>query len=322
MQKYSVAMCTCNGEQFVKEQLESILSQTILPEEIVISDDRSTDNTLGVVESISRSSPVSFKVIRNKERLGVGNNFMQCIHNCTSPIIFTSDQDDVWLPQKAERILNVFQNHSKALLVFSDGELVDGFAQPLGETIWHGLRISHKMVDKGDWFSYLLRGGYVAGSAMAIKKELASGINSIPRNWLHDEWLAFAAAIQKGIIAYPESLFLYRQHSGNVMGMKRLGFWGHVKRWKESLGKIQNTRGIKLLFYGDIKDAFANMLSLEQERQLSKCIRFLVDGQELMNQKKSKRITTVTRNIFNHGYQRFSSGFFSVLRDLTCSFLK
>jgi glycosyltransferase involved in cell wall biosynthesis len=219
---YSVAMCTCNGERFVKEQLESILRQTVLPKEIVISDDLSTDNTLDIVETTLKESNVSFRILRNKVRLGVGNNFLQCIHQCSSPIVFTCDQDDVWLPQKAEQMLEVFRENPQALLVFSNGQLVDENSHSLQASIWQSLRISRKMVKDGNWFSYLLRDEYVTGAAMALRKELVASVLTIPNPWLHDEWLAFAAAMQDGLVAYPKVLFFYRQHNKNVMGMKQL----------------------------------------------------------------------------------------------------
>ncbi|MFA6690246.1 MAG: glycosyltransferase family 2 protein [Sphaerochaetaceae bacterium] len=318
---YSVAMCTCNGERFVKEQLESILRQTVLPKEIVISDDLSTDNTLDIVETTLKESNVSFRILRNKVRLGVGNNFLQCIHQCSSPIVFTCDQDDVWLPQKAEQMLEVFRENPQALLVFSDGQLCDENGEPLHETIWHGLRISAKMAQAGDWFSYLLRGGYVTGAAMAIQKELSLGISTIPSPWLHDEWLSFSAAIKDGVLAYPEELFLYRQHGRNVMGMKKLGFWGHVKRWRNSLSEIQETRGIKLRYYQDLESAFDNELTKQQRESIVQCIRFLEESQGLAKKKKFARLTVIARNVLNKAYGRFSSGFFSVLRDFARSML-
>jgi hypothetical protein len=198
---------------------------------------------------------------------------------------------------------------------------VDENSHSLQASIWQSLRISRKMVKDGNWFSYLLRDEYVTGAAMALRKELVASVLTIPNPWLHDEWLAFAAAMQDGLVAYPKVLFFYRQHNKNVMGMKQLGFGERVERWKNSLILIQDTRRKKICFYQDIEREFLKELTEKQHKSLSQCISFLEECQTLRRKKIGKRFLIVMHNVLNLRYYRFTSGFFSVLRDITCGFL-
>ena len=171
MKQYSVALCTYNGEKYIAEQLNSIIGQTVIPQEIIISDDGSTDSTLQLVDEILRKSCIKYKVVRNYKKRGVSGNFANAIGLCSSEIVFTSDQDDVWIKNKAEEMLKKFDNNN-VWLVFSDGELVDSALKPLGCSMWSSVDLTSNMLNKKDWFAYLLNRCLVTGAAMAFRKEL------------------------------------------------------------------------------------------------------------------------------------------------------
>jgi glycosyltransferase involved in cell wall biosynthesis len=117
-QRLSVALCTYNGTQYLQEQLDSIAAQTKLPDELVICDDRSSDNTVEIIKLFS--SKVSFPVHLhiNEINLRTIKNFEKAISLCTGDIIVLSDQDDVWKPCKTERILRCFQKKSRKWVCF------------------------------------------------------------------------------------------------------------------------------------------------------------------------------------------------------------
>lgn len=92
----SIALCTYNGEKYIEEQLESLIHQTCQPDEIIICDDQSKDNTVNIAKSLLGSWPGAWKVIINKKNLGYKKNFQKAISLCRGDIIFLSDQDDVW----------------------------------------------------------------------------------------------------------------------------------------------------------------------------------------------------------------------------------
>lgn len=102
----SVVMCTYNGEhRHLSEQLDSIFAQTLLPSEIIVQDDCSTDGTLALLESYAAKAPqgMSFRVFRNDAQQGINRNFFSAMARATGDYIAISDQDDIWMPTKIER---------------------------------------------------------------------------------------------------------------------------------------------------------------------------------------------------------------------------
>ena len=89
--KISVGICTYNGEKYIREQLESIINQSIKPDEIIISDDASEDNTIQIIESILSESDISYIINKNDVRQGLHSNFTKCFELCTGDVIFSCD---------------------------------------------------------------------------------------------------------------------------------------------------------------------------------------------------------------------------------------
>lgn len=100
--KISVVMCTYNGAEYLPEQLDSILAQTLPPYEIVVQDDGSTDGTLALLQSYAERYPNLLKVYQNEGAKGINSNFFSAMHRATGEFIAISDQDDVWMPEKLE----------------------------------------------------------------------------------------------------------------------------------------------------------------------------------------------------------------------------
>lgn len=102
--KTSVALCTYNGEKYIKEQLDSILNQTKKVDEIIVCDDCSSDKTVEILNHYSSTNPGLFKIYINEQNLRSVKNFEKAITLCTGDIIFLSDQDDFWVNEKSGRI--------------------------------------------------------------------------------------------------------------------------------------------------------------------------------------------------------------------------
>ena len=227
----SVAIATYNGEKFFFEQLESIRHQTLLPQEIVISDDNSSDTTLAIIdqalpEKWRKDNGVALKVLRNAEALGPGKNFEQAILSCTRDFIACADQDDLWVPHKLEVLLEAFSKHPEALLVHSDAELVDSTGTPIGMTLSEGLSFSEKelfLLDSGHSLPAIIKRNLVTGATMMVKRELVEISLPLPRDELHDGRLALVASLLDAIVFVPEKLIYYRQHDGNQIGGKPMG---------------------------------------------------------------------------------------------------
>lgn len=131
--KISVAMTSYNGEKYILEQLESIRTQTRMPDEVIILDDRSSDNTVPLVESFIRENHLSgWNIIVNDKNLGWKKNFLEAVRRTTGDIVFFSDQDDVWLPEKIQKMSSAMIERKMGAL-YGTKEIIDGDGVALPE---------------------------------------------------------------------------------------------------------------------------------------------------------------------------------------------
>src|ERR1051325_2274006 len=134
--RLSIALGTYNGGVYLKEQLESLAAQTRMPDELVISDDHSTDDTLRLVEEFAATADFPVRLSVNESNLGIAKNFEKAISLCRGDVIVLSDQDDVWHPDKLESVERVFESKPQLSLVFSNAELVDETLRLYDETLF------------------------------------------------------------------------------------------------------------------------------------------------------------------------------------------
>jgi len=123
-------MCTYNGERFLRQQLESLLNQTCKPDEIIICDDASSDNTVAIAQEFAQQAGVTVHVHINAQNLGYIKNFEQAIRLCTQDLIFLCDQDDLWQSTKIEQMVAAFDAEPCVGLVLHDFCRIDGLNQP------------------------------------------------------------------------------------------------------------------------------------------------------------------------------------------------
>ncbi|MBX9718337.1 MAG: glycosyltransferase, partial [Microbacteriaceae bacterium] len=195
----SVAMCTRNGARFVAEQVRSILSQSIVPRELVVGDDASTDDTIAVIEAAVAAAraerpglSTELRVLRRDEPLGVTANFEATIAACTNTLVALSDHDDVWRQGRLARLLPLFDDPSVDL-VHTDARLVDEDGTPSGLLLLEALEASaaeRRALRTGHAFDVLLRRNLVTGATVILRRSLAETAAPFPPSWLHDEWLA------------------------------------------------------------------------------------------------------------------------------------
>jgi glycosyltransferase involved in cell wall biosynthesis len=200
-EQISVALCTYNGVRFITEQLDSILSQTVLPAQIVVSDDGSSDGTIECIEQFwaetIRNKPIlnsiELKILRNANSLGVTKNFEQALKACTHSLIALCDQDDVWVATKLEQLSEMFAENKKLLLVFTDSRLVDAEGRPLGHSSFDALRVSpteRTSFEKQQGSQVFLKRNLATGATMMLRRQLLDVATPFPTEWVHDEWLA------------------------------------------------------------------------------------------------------------------------------------
>ncbi|MBO4621699.1 MAG: glycosyltransferase family 2 protein [Paludibacteraceae bacterium] len=198
-------MATYNGAAFVEEQLRSILAQLGENDEIIVSDDGSTDATLAVIRAVNDPR---IRLLPPHEPLGSTRNFYRALDAAQGNIIFLSDQDDVWLPGRVEHCLKELE---KAYLVVTDCQVVDESLQVLYPSLFrlYGLR-------EGLWHNLLRCGFY--GSLMAMRRSVVERAKPWPKNdelIKHDWWLGMVAE-KTGTVRFVDDrqYVLYRRHQG------------------------------------------------------------------------------------------------------------
>lgn len=207
----SIAMCTYNGDRFLKEQLISILNQDYLNiTEIICVDDNSSDNTWNILTEFSIKND-KFKITQNTTNIGFIKNFEKAILMSKSQFIAIADQDDIWKPNK---ISNLVQAIGSNLMVYSDNYFIDGNGNSLG------IKSSdiRNITSCSNCLS-LTFFNVISGHTMLINRDLLN--HSIPFNSEipHDHWLAFHASQYGKIAVVNEPLVGYRLHENNTLGV-------------------------------------------------------------------------------------------------------
>jgi glycosyltransferase involved in cell wall biosynthesis len=234
----SVALCTFNGERFLRDQLDSILKQTLLPYEVVACDDGSTDSTLDILSDFAQRARFPVRIIRNEQRLGVRANFARANSECRGDYVAPCDQDDVWLPERLETFTS-FVKQRPCALVFSDAYLIDDSGRKLGRTTWQSFGLRQRELryfSSGRALECLVERTLVTGATMIVRRDFLSVGFPIPPNLpkpLHqDAWLVLVAVARNEIGVVPKPLMFYRQHAAQQGGVPvRKSFWQRVSSW-------------------------------------------------------------------------------------------
>ena len=219
MSRISVCMATYNGERFIKDQIESIIVQLGINDELIISDDSSTDNTLKI---ISRFNDSRIKVFNSHTFRSATRNFENALSYATGDVIFLSDQDDVWFPHKMRIMMLYLQKYD---LVVSNCDFIDEFGKPMGESFFENFRSGPGLLKNFIKNTFL-------GNCMAFRRTVLDKALPFPEH-LHratryliyqDVWLGLLANALFRVKFIPEKLSGFRRHASNAspteMGIK------------------------------------------------------------------------------------------------------
>ena len=320
----SVALCTHNGERFVGEQVASILAQTVLPAEIVLSDDASTDGTVDAVARVVESwraehpeSPIQLRILRNTTALGVTGNFEQAVAVSSGEFIALSDQDDIWHADRVERALAGFETNPAILLLHSDARLVDAAGVPLGDSLFSAYDVNPSVIDaihSGRAFDILARRTIVTGAATMVRRRLVEVSSPFPAGWVHDEWLAIVAAALEAIDVIGEQLIDYRQHGNNEIGAGTLSFTGKLRRMLEP----RTDRNRRLLERSvSLAERFASMPEIADGFTAAAADKLEHEKvRSALPTARIRRLPAVFRELQTGRYSRFGRGAADAVRDL------
>jgi len=221
MTSYSVALCSCNGEKYIHQQIDSILNQTHRPSEIVVCDDGSTDRTPEILAEYQKQYPEIFRIHFNEINLRSVKNFEKAISLCSKAIIFLSDQDDIWAENKAEKIVSFLDNHAEIDVVATNGFCIDeNGAVHEKYSLWDAPVFLKEKEKNIDYFEIILLCNIATGASMAFRAAIKHEIIPFPvlKDYHHDEWIALNAARKGRFEFLNDKLFYYRTHQEQQVG--------------------------------------------------------------------------------------------------------
>lgn len=249
----NIIMATYNSNGYVKEQINSILSQTYHNFKLFIRDDGSTDNT---VEDIMNMAAIDERVILIKDSIksrGVGENFKNLLMVSDAEYIFLADQDDIWHENKLEELLHFAKKNFIAhipCISYAPGRVVDANLVYTENLTDYSLKIEN-LEDM-----FLMNGG-VQGCAMLVNRKMRDTVLRQNFKWyMHDQVLSLYAICFGKIFYLNKELFLYRQHSWNVVGYNSNSILSKIKKYFLVHTSLINSTSLELFsdFYKSEKD--------------------------------------------------------------------
>lgn len=210
----SIAMAVCNGEKYLPEQIDSILAQFGNDDELIISYDPSEDNTFQIVKGYEEKDSRIHVVVNRDHSRGLVSNFDSALRQCSKEIIFYSDQDDIWLPGKIDKMIACF-NDPKVTVAIHDAMIVD---ENLNVTIESTFKIRGGSTN---FWKNLIRLSYI-GCSMAFRKEMLPVILPLPtKKRSYDWWTGSICSCYGTMAMVNEQLILHRMHKNNATPKKR-----------------------------------------------------------------------------------------------------
>lgn len=319
----SVAMCTYNGEAFVGAQLESILKQSHPPDEVVVCDDGSSDQTVKIIQELVRAYPVPVRLIQNTKNLGAAKNHEKAINETCGDIIFPSDFDDCWFPDRIATTLPFFERNAAMVLVYCDAVLTDEKLNPVGKTVFskrralaRGTALAPEKLGRGILFN---------GPMMVFRSELKRFIVPFSNQWSWDHWVGFLAYAFGEVGRIDRPLLYYRRHGNNRGRDPDLdgGFWHRWqaarkgsnlrnytqrrRRWEHMLERFRQIRDGSS-FYSPQLEGLLN--------ECERCLRFARAREEQKGKARMLRAGYAVEHLVRGDYHRHAHGLKSLVQDV------
>jgi len=311
-------MATYQGAEFLGEQLESIAKQTRQPDELIVSDDCSTDETVAIANRFAEGAPFAVRIFLNERNLGFSGNFERALAKSEGDLIFFSDQDDVWFPGKIERITAEFERSAGVLAVIHDQRTLDQRSGRIFERSYFDNQKALGLADKE----------LVSGNFTALRRELVNIVLPFPPQIAYDFWIARLSTALNCRAVIREPLQLYRRHSSNLSQpvlsnprptllseLRRMGPKDPRPHWLETLEQCQLASTRVQERSGAIDECLGQGRAKASLAGLSLQMRSLERRIEVMSLPPLRRRIEVFRSWRGGVYDQFS-GAKSAIRDL------
>jgi glycosyltransferase involved in cell wall biosynthesis len=241
----SIALCTYNGENFLQQQLDSLAAQNILPDELIVCDDASTDGTIVILENFSKNAKFKVKIFRNSLNLGYVKNFEKAISLCEQEIIFLCDQDDIWDRSKIQQVVQIFIDEPLVGLVLHGYKKIDSAGRDYAAAEdEYGVR-KVTSVDLPDEIKnnsievFLVPNSRAwCGCMMAYRKKFNELIIPIFPGKGHDDWILKVVAPVSEVRFISNILIEYRMHDGNTTNFEKKTLSLRFSRMLKRIGRV------------------------------------------------------------------------------------
>jgi glycosyltransferase involved in cell wall biosynthesis len=318
--RLSVALCTYNGSAYLPEQLESLSRQTRKPDELVVFDDASSDQSADLIRAFAESAPFPVSLHINPKNVGPSENFRLAIEACGGDVIALCDQDDIWMPKKLEAIDAEFRQSPNLGLVFSDAEICDQNAGALGYNLWKSVgftpTLQHRL-SNGRAFQVILRQNIVTGATMAFSARFKSLVLPVGPHWVHDGWIALLISAVAPVRIIPEPLIRYRQHPSQCVGAL----------WRTLYQQYQNAKKMDRQVFAQhaqmYQAARERLLDLNGQFPCASDVLAMLDAKVRHYQTRSAirlgergRLLSSVTEMLTFRYRRYSMGWKSFAQDL------
>lgn len=326
----SVALCTLNGERYLPEQLASILGQDVLPDELVVCDDGSTDATITLLERFRDRASFPVHLHRNVTRLGVTANFEQAVQRCSGDIILLCDQDDIWSPRRVSTTVAAFRADPEAVLAFSDAWLVDRRGRRLRPRLWDVIDLgpTQRARLRRDPFAFVLGRPAMTGCTLAIRASNLDLLLPFPAERseadipiLHDWWISLALAATSGsgrMAMIEEPLVSYRLHPDQRIGLPDFRLRRVLPRWLQRLGNarvplVEQRRRLSVM--AEVLDELDRRLDAEGMTQVRSASAHLAARADLAGSRLA-RVRPISHELASGRYHHYGRGMPAAVADL------
>ena len=325
--KISVIIAAYHGEKYIGEQLESLFRQTRVPDEILIGDDSADDKTFQAVEAVRSHYAGELRYFKNTPKQGICSSFEKLYKLASGNLVFFCDQDDVWLPEKIEKMTAEIQKYPQCDLLFCDSFCTDSRLNKSGETMFSLYGINNNdvhAINRGKAFPLVvMRNIPFSSHDIVLRKPLT--YNIFPFNShlgaYHDQHLGYLTSYMGKMRCLPEPLTLYRRHEKNVSVLystatakKKYNIRDgriHSEKIMEFVWKMKRMREILGAFPVPISEIPGN------KKYLDEMIAFFEKRNRLLHFRKILRCMHISSKDFIN-YFRYCKGFRTLAHDLIC----
>lgn len=312
MPSVSVVLVTYQGARWVGPQAASIATQTRLPDEVVVADDGSTDDT--VARALEALAPVAdrVRVLPTDAHLGLTPNVERGLRAATGDVLVLADQDDVWLPHKLAAVER-WAGADRTGGVFSDGWIIDADGLRTGDRLWAraGWDRRRRTRWRRDPLGVLLRQPLVTGAAMALRREALGLLLPLPEVGWHDYAMSLLLAATSGLTMIDEPLIEYRLHGANTAGLRPRSRRDRVLSRE---AQQSNLRGQVVLFEVLGARLAASGSAPTARRMAAKAA--TLRRRAALPDARLRRVGGVARLTATGDYHRYAQGWASAARDL------